>query len=639
MTKITISPGHRSIAWDPSRSLMDQLLENGIYLDNACSGRGLCGKCRIRVAAGEATPVTEEEKKLLSRDELDSGIRLACMMEPVTDLELETVGGEKKGKVLAGGYIPEFQKAPLTRMMPLTMERQTVERQTPFEDLLREKTGAARVDANALMGSSRVPGDYTAVVRGDCIVDIVPGHQRKCYGIAVDIGTTTVVCSLVDMETGEILGDASEINAQKTFGLDVLSRITYEMEHPEDGAGKLQKAIVESVNAMIGEVCGETGVLREEIREITVAANCTMLHLLLGIDARPVGTAPFAPVFTRSQSLRAEDIGLKAGAGAGLYCLPSVSAYIGADIVAGAYVCDLQHRKGNVLFIDIGTNGEIVLASGGRLLCCSCAAGPALEGMNISCGMRAADGAIEDVVITADGEVERKVIGEEAPCGICGSGILTVTRELIRTGIVRKTGAFVKADAFDAEDPRRKLIEVGADGKRSFRLLDGDRPLRITQGDVRQVQLAKGAILSGFMALLNRAGIGMEDLDEVLIAGQFGAHLPADSLTGVGILPKGVEDRMHYVGNSSRTGAYMALLSGACRRDMEELAHHMEYVELGATEGYERLFSDCLIFPGTGGSRDRRNRREHRDRQECIERRENRSSGCEGTSEDRKESR
>ena len=461
MTKIRISPGHRSITWDPSRSLMDQLLENGIYLDNACSGRGLCGKCRIRVVSGEGTPVTGEEEKLLSREELDSGIRLACMMEPVTDLELETVGGEKKGKVLTGGYIPEFQRAPLTRMMPLTVERQTVEQQTPFEDVLMEKTGAVRVDANALMGGSRAPGEYTAVIREGCVVDIVPGHQTKYYGAAVDIGTTTVVCSLVDMETGEILADASEINAQKTFGLDVLSRITYEMEHPEEGAGKLQRAIVESMNAMIGEVCRETGVRRESIREITVAANCTMLHLLLGIDARPVGTAPFAPVFTGSRNLLASDIGLKAGERAALYCLPSVSAYIGADIVAGAYVCDLQHRKGNVLFIDIGTNGEIVLASGGRLLSCSCAAGPALEGMNISCGMRAADGAIEDVVITADGEVERKVIGDEAPCGICGSGILTVTRELIRTGIVRKTGAFAKADAFDEEDPRRKLIEVG----------------------------------------------------------------------------------------------------------------------------------------------------------------------------------
>lgn len=646
MTKIRISPGHRSITWDPSRSLMDQLLENGIYLDNACSGRGLCGKCRIRVVSGEGTPVTGEEEKLLSREELDSGIRLACMMEPVTDLELETVGGEKKGKVLTGGYIPEFQRAPLTRMMPLTVERQTVEQQTPFEDVLMEKTGAVRVDANALMGGSRAPGEYTAVIREGCVVDIVPGHQTKYYGAAVDIGTTTVVCSLVDMETGEILADASEINAQKTFGLDVLSRITYEMEHPEEGAGKLQRAIVESMNAMIGEVCRETGVRRESIREITVAANCTMLHLLLGVDARPVGTAPFAPVFTGSRNLLASDIGLKAGERAALYCLPSVSAYIGADIVAGAYVCDLQHRKGNVLFIDIGTNGEIVLASGGRLLSCSCAAGPALEGMNISCGMRAADGAIEDVVITADGEVERKVIGDEAPCGICGSGILTVTRELIRTGIVRKTGAFAKADAFDEEDHRRKLIEVGEDGKRSFRLLDGERSLRITQGDVRQVQLAKGAILSGFMALLNRAGIGMEDLDEVLIAGQFGAHLPADSLTGVGILPKGVEDRMRYVGNSSRTGAYMALLSGVCRRDMEELAHHMEYVELGATEGYERLFSDCLIFPGeSGGRREHRNRRERRERRECRERRERSTlrgggrEGSEGSCEDRKESR
>ena len=417
--------------------------------------------------------------------------------------------------------------------------------------------------------------------------------------MAIDIGTTTVVCSLIDINTGEELGHASEINAQKFFGLDVLTRITYEIEHPEDGRDKLQKAIVGSINKMVGSVCREHGISQDQIYEFAVGANCTMMHMLMGVDARPIGKAPFAPVFARSKDVKADSIGLNAACGARLYCLPSVSAYIGADIVAGAYVCDLKSEPGNVIFIDIGTNGEIVLASHGKLMSCSCAAGPALEGMNISAGMRAAEGAIEDIHIGEEG-LELKIIGDAEPAGICGSGILTVTKELLRTGIVRKTGAFVKADKFDKSDYRSQYIHVDEEGKRSFRMTEGNKdndPLYITQGDVRQVQLAKGAILSGFMALMKRAGIGMGDLDKVLIAGQFGAHLPAESITGTGILPFEVEDRIQYVGNTSKTGAYMALMSGKVKREMEKLAHEMDYLELGATDNYERLLSECLIFP------------------------------------------
>ena len=212
--------------------------------------------------------------------------------------------------------------------------------------------------------------------------------------------------------------------------------------------------------------------------------------------------------------------------------------------------------------------------------------------MNISSGMRAAEGAIEDVEIKEDG-VKLKIIGNADPIGVCGSGILAVVKELVRTGLVRKDGAFIKLKNLEETDYRYPMIEM--DGiKRQFKMTEN---LKITQGDVRQVQLAKGAILSGFYALLKKAGKEMSELDKVMIAGQFGAHLPADSLIGTGILPAEVKDKLVYVGNSSKTGAYMALLSGQVKREMEELAHHMDYMELGATEGYERLFADCLMFP------------------------------------------
>lgn len=593
-------PEGKTYEFASGKNLMEIMLDAGLFLDNACGGKGLCGKCRVKVTGGDAGGVTETEKGILKEEETSQGIRLACLVVPSGDISIEPLQHEKKHEVLASGYMPDFEFDTDISKQRVTIRKPTLEDQTPFEDQILEETGASLLEYEAVSEHSMMPGEYTAVMHAGRVIALEPGDTTdSLYGVAIDIGTTTVVCSLIDMLTGEELGHASEVNAQKFFGLDVLTRITYEIENPEDGREKLQKAIVGSINKMVRSVCESNGITQDQIYEFSVGANCTMMHMLMGVDARPIGKAPFAPVFARARDVDAKDIGLKAAAGARLYCLPSVSAYIGADIVAGAYVCDLKHRKGNVMFIDIGTNGEIVLASNGRLLSCSCAAGPALEGMNISSGMRAAEGAIEDIRINEDG-LELAVIGGAEPAGICGSGILTVTKELLRTGIVRKTGAFVKAGKFSEDDYRSKYIKVDEEGKRSFRMTEGSadaEPLYITQGDIRQVQLAKGAILSGFMALMNKAGIGMEDLDRVLIAGQFGAHLPADSITGTGILPFEVEDRIEYVGNTSKTGAYMALMSGEVKRGMEELAHEMDYLELGATENYERLLSECLIFP------------------------------------------
>ncbi len=600
MPLLTVVSEEKQYEFTTGKSLMDIMLDAGLFIDNACGGKGLCGKCRVRITGGDAGRISETERRILKEDEIMQGVRLACLVFPEGDISIEPMQKEKKHDVLASGYMPEFDFDPDIVKTRVTIHKPTLEDQTPFEDQILEETGTEGFEYEALHEHSMMPGEYTAVLHNGKVVALEPGNTTDAmYGVAIDIGTTTVVCSLIDMNTGEELGHASEINAQKFFGLDVLTRITYEIEHPEDGRDKLQKAIVGSINKMVGSVCAEHSISQEQIYEFTVGANCTMMHMLMGVDARPIGKAPFAPVFARSKDVKADSIGLKAAPGARLYCLPSVSAYIGADIVAGAYVCDLRSEPGNVIFIDIGTNGEIVLASHGRLMSCSCAAGPALEGMNISSGMRAAEGAIEDIRISEDG-LDLKIIGDCEPAGICGSGILTVTKELLRTGIVRKTGAFVKAGKFDESDYRSQYIRVDEEGRRSFRMTEGGEgsdPLYITQGDIRQVQLAKGAILSGFMALMKRAGIGMADLDKVLIAGQFGAHLPAESITGTGILPFEVEDRIKYVGNTSKTGAYMALMSKNVKREMEQLAHEMDYLELGATENYERLLSECLIFP------------------------------------------
>ena len=581
-------------------NLLEKLRKEGRFVENPCNGKGICGKCKVKILSGDAGKVTETERRFLSEEELAQGIRLSCMVYPEEELEVETLQKEKKAEVLSEGYVPEFEKHTEIKKQLIHIRKTNLKDQTSMEDQLLIQLGNVEIPFSLLQHLELAEGTYTAVIWSEkSLMALEPGDQTDyLYGAAIDIGTTTVVTSLIDMMTGKEMGTASRINAQKEFGLDVLTRISYETEHPEDGKEHLQKVITDSINEMLDEVCRKTEVPgkgrieKHDIYEITVAANCTMMHMLLGVDALSIGKSPYAPMFVKAKDIEAEEIGIHASRGARLYCLPSVSSYIGADIVAGAYVCELHKADENVLFIDIGTNGEIVFSDHGRLLSCSCAAGPALEGMNISSGMRAAEGAIEDVEIKEDG-VKLKIIGNADPIGVCGSGILAVVKELVRTGLVRKDGAFIKLKNLEETDYRYPMIEM--DGiKRQFKMTED---LKITQGDVRQVQLAKGAILSGFYALLKKAGKEMSELDKVMIAGQFGAHLPAESLIGTGILPKEVKDKLIYVGNSSKTGAYLALMSGKAKQEMEELAHHMEYMELGATEGYERLFADCLMFP------------------------------------------
>lgn len=527
--------GHKQSRIEYS-NLMEKLLAEGA-VDNPCNGKGVCGKCRVKILTDIPEP-TDIERKHLSDEELSSGIRLSCQVVPTEDMKIKLIHKERRQKILTSGYMPEF----------------------PF---------CTSPDIHEL-------------------------KAETVAGVAIDIGTTTLVCSLVDMRAGNELACTTAVNGQTRYGLDVITRITYELEHPEEGADKLRQALLSSVNGMVDQACSIAGIKNEDIYEITVSANTVMMHTLLGIDATSMGRAPYRPAFTEAKNLKADAVGIKANPAAMVYCLPAVSAFAGADVVAGAAVCDLINRKGNVLLVDIGTNGEMVLARDGRLTCCSCAAGPALEGMNISCGMSAADGAVSDIHIV-DGEVKLTVVGDEEPSGICGSGILAAVREMINCSIVRPNGAYVKLDQLREDDYRRTLLRLDDAGRREF-LVSEAAGIVITQQDIRQVQLAKGAILSGVTVLLENAGMEVKDLNEIIIAGQFGANISADILTGTGILPAEAADIITYAGNTSKAGAYMALMSTEVRRIMAELAEHMDYVELGTTQNYEDIYTQSLMF-------------------------------------------
>ncbi len=530
MVFVKIKNLNKTIECEKNTSLARALLDNEIFVDNACNGNGTCGKCKVKILSDIDELMTETERKLLTDIEIKDGVRLSCLIDAKEDMIIETIQKEKNHSVLTEGYLPEFER-------------------DVFE------TG---------------------------------------YGLIIDIGTTTLASGLIDLKTGEEIASSSMINSQKQFGLDVLTRISYEYEFGEEGIKKLQETIVGSINYMIADIEKKSNIDINEILEITVAANCIMTHMLLGIDARGLGRFPYEPVFKSSKRLLASEIGIEAGESTILYCLPQVSAFIGSDVVAGVYVSELEKENKNVLFIDIGTNGEIVLSKSGRLISCSCAAGPALEGMNITAGMRAEEGAIEDIEIKREG-IALKTIGDKDPVGICGSGILAAIKELLRTGIIKDKGVFIKKDSLNIEDYRYKYIRLN-EKKREF-ILNENPELIITQKDIRQVQLAKGAILSGFIALLNTVEISMGDLDKVLVAGQFGAHLSPEFLVGTGILPMEVKNKIEYIGNSSKSGAYMALMSTKAKEEIEEIAKDMEYVELAVLEDYEKIFRDSMVFP------------------------------------------
>ncbi|SMG14298.1 ASKHA domain-containing protein [Dethiosulfovibrio salsuginis] len=571
------------VTWDyvPGPSLLDLLRRGRVKVESPCGGKGTCGKCRVLVNGGG--PISEEERTFLTDQEIQDGVRLACLCYPQGDLEVRPYGEAERGlTVLEEGDMPPISLDPAVSFRAIKLPIPTLRDGKSLLDHLRSCIGVTEASLSLLR---RIPQAFraqevTAVSHQGRVIDLIPSEVDDLYGLAVDVGTTTVVVSLVSLSTGKVLGSAGSINPQKDFGLDVISRIHH--ADSDGGLEDMRSAIVTCLNGLVDQVCVDANVSRDRIYEMAVGCNATMESLLLGIHPGSLGKAPFSPVVREGLSLSAEEVGLTLGNGAMVYCLPGVSAYIGSDIVAGMLVTELEEDRGIRLFIDIGTNGEIVLSINGELSSCSCAAGPALEGMNISCGMRASEGAVESVSL--DGSVSFGVIGGVEAVGLCGSGILDVLSEVVRLGMVGKTGRLKEGPLVVDQDGARRLV------------LQKSPPIEVTQGDIRQVQLARGAILSGFLSLLEAKGLTMDDLDQVLIAGQFGRHLSVESLTGSGLIPKELKDRIRYCGNTSRTGSMMCLLSRSARKRAESLAGQVDYLELSVLEGYDRLFARCLQF-------------------------------------------
>lgn len=590
----------KSYEFEKGKNLLDIIQMNHLGMESPCGGKGICGKCKIKILNGDINNLTNEELKFLTNEEIDNNIRLGCLVYPKGDISIDFLDNDKKNhKILTDGYMPEFNKSPFLLKKVYKINKPTLEKNLSYEDILINTIEGKIKDKHTIL--KHLPeifkkDEFTAVYLDNELVGIeIDDTSDKLYSLAIDIGTTTVVASLIDINSGYEVSCESEINPQKEYGLDVLSRINF-AKTKENGLYILHKSIINCINKLIENLCKKNNINKENIYEVAVAANTTMMHILLGVSPSSIGKSPYSPVFVSSKNISSSSLGINISSFGRVYLLPGVSSYIGADIVAGVCVCDLHKTDKNILFIDIGTNGEIVLSKKGELTSCSCAAGPALEGMNISCGMRAGEGAIENIKI--EDTIQTKVIEDKDPIGICGSGIVDAISELARLKLIGKTGRINKKSSVESDENLKHLSEciVDEDKKRKFVLIKEPKEISITQEDIRQVQLAKGAILSGFYALVNEMNIEINDLDEVIIAGQFGKHLSVESLVGVGIIPKELKEKVRYIGNSSKTGAVMTLLSKDIRNSMENIAKDINYFELSTKEGYERLFTDCLKF-------------------------------------------
>jgi len=472
-------------------------------------------------------------------------------------------------------------------------------------DLIRLQNSVGPIEAGLevirRLGQRLREGGFagTAVLTDHRLIDFEPGDTTgRCHGVAFDIGTTTVAGSLLDLVSGNEVAIDSAMNSQVRFGDDVLSRI--KLGSDPAGLEELRTEILETVGAILGRLCEQAGVGRQEIYEIAFAGNTTMQHLLCGIDPTQLGQMPFVPAYGRSLVIPAADLGIAIHPRAKAMVFPVIGGFVGGDTVAGMVSTRLLEGQGPELMVDIGTNGEIVLAAAGKLWASSTAAGPAFEGARISCGMRATAGAIEKVVF--DDDVRYSVIGHVEPVGLCGSGLVDLTAELLRSGLVNSVGRMLPPDelpdGIGEAFARRAVLDGGQPAFVLAKPTDGSPGVVLRQKDIRELQLATGAIRAGITILLKQANLAVGDLKRVLIAGGFGSFIRRNNAQRIGLLPPGIDhSRIHYVGNASLAGAKWALVSTNARNRGEHLARLARHVELSRDTGFQMEFAEAMIFP------------------------------------------
>jgi uncharacterized 2Fe-2S/4Fe-4S cluster protein (DUF4445 family) len=591
----------------PGVNLFDAASWNAVPIDSTCGGHGTCKKCRVQILEGE-TPISSLDIRAFTPTELKEGWRLACRAVATTDLAVEVPPMVTRPKAATVGVGRQVILRPSLQKRYLEMEEPTLEDQaSDLERVLREIDDLdVTVSLEVLrdLGTTLRKAEFkvTAVVSDDELIAVEPGDTTESrHGMAFDLGTTTVVATLLDLATGTPVAVSSMLNKQQPFGADVITRISATMLDP-DALGRLRDRAQETLAELALEVCEKGGVAPEDVYEVALAGNATMTQLVLGMDPEPLGVAPFIMSTRSFARLRARDLGLALHPRATAYLFPALGAYVGGDIVAGILATGMTRDKRIRLFIDVGTNCEIVLGSAERVLTTAAPAGPAFEAAQIKCGMRAAEGAIETIKID-NGELKVGVIGDVAAQGLCGSGLVDACAELAREGFIDESGRYLADEAARELSPALADRLVMRGQERVFVLAwkgepgDVEDSVFLSQRDVRELQFAKAAIATGWKILVDELGIDVSDISQVLLAGSFGSYLSPASAVRIGLVPRLPVARIIAAGNVAGEGAKMVLLSAQERAQAMAVLEEVEYVELSGREDFQDMFVDLLKFP------------------------------------------
>ena len=610
--------------------LLETARHAGVAIDAPCSGNGTCGKCRIRLVSGE---LESEHTRHISDEEYGQGWRLACASVPVTDVVVEVPDtasafqtqirtADLNDPKVMGAFtraVEELTEAGVMGEAPIfslrvSMSEPTIEDTMPDIERLSGAIGdvtgqRVTMELYAVKKMAQVLRESNFDVRVVLlkksdhlkVLDILPGDDTAPVGgLAIDIGTTTVTGVLVDMETGKILGRASAGNGQIRYGADVINRIIESVK--PGGSERLRKAVdEETIVPLIDSLCRTAGMSKERIYRVSIAGNTTMEHLLLGLYSDPVRMEPFVPSFFVAPEFAAQDVISGMNSAAQLTLAPNVGSYVGGDITAGVLSSTLWTKEDMTLFADLGTNGELVLGNSDYMLTCACSAGPAFEGGDISCGMRATTGAIQALDIDKDTmNPTYDVIGDpgQKPIGLCGSGLIDTVSELFACGIISAKGKFVR------EGARVKYDEYGM-GRYILAFEDEShdgREVSINEVDIDNFIRAKGAIFSAIRLMLGQVGLEPEHIDHIMVAGGIGGGINFDRAIYIGMLPDVDREKYSYIGNSSLTGAYATLLSHDAQLKVEELGRNMTYVELSNEPSYMDEFVSACFIPHTNSS-------------------------------------
>lgn len=596
MTEYTITflPDNIVYQAPQGQTLLQAQINAGLHPDAPCGGQGTCNKCLVNILSG---PVT--------------GIHKACSVTISQDMTVLTDSKKPEHKLLTKGSSREVALCPMVTTLPVTLDKCSLgDKNSDWQQLVNALECSAQFPAASvkpnlklagqlhrfLKEADQLPCTCYAVVCGNEILDLTY-EKPALYLAAFDIGTTSIAGYLLNGETGEELGSASMLNPQAQYGADVIMRSNHALKY---GTEELSHTVGEGINQLLDTLCTRHRISRTQIYQLAFAGNTCMHHLFLGILPDSLVHAPYNPAISQPLLLHAADFQIHIHPQGSLMMLPNIAGFVGADTVACLLASDFDHREKLTLMIDIGTNGEIVLGNQKQMICCSTAAGPALEGAKISCGMRGACGAIDHVTLE-NNEIVFSTIDNAAPLGICGSGLLDLIALLLDLGFIDETGRLVSREELTSPAAIANLHRlITIDEKPAFLLDDSDknsRPLTLTQKDIREIQLAKGAIAAGITLLTKTLGVSLEQIEEVLIAGAFGNYMDPKSACRIGLIPGILKDKILPVGNAAGEGAKIAVVNQTEFLHTKELAEKTQFLELASSADFQDCFVDELEFP------------------------------------------